>query len=72
MTLLGTWVEWLANQFNLFIQQRLNQVPLKVKKVIPFFYWVAAPTHSSFSRQKNQCRVKFNLSLESVVRTRET
>ena len=66
-TILGTWIEWIADQFADLVQQRLNQVPLKAKKVVPFFYWVAAPTHGSFSYKENQGRIKFNLGLEAVI-----
>ena len=47
-TLLGTWVEWLAKEFNDVIKLRKDQLPKKVKKFEddPFFYWVTAPTHS--------------------------
>ena len=70
-TLLGSWVEWLVQEFNTIIEDRLNQVPEKCKKVIPFFYWVTAPTHSYFSKDRNPLRIKFNLSLESVIRTQK-
>ena len=70
-TLLGTWVEWLANQYDDLVNQRLKQVPKKAKKVVPFFYWVTAPTHQYFSSVTNRSRIKFNLSLESVIRTKE-
>ena len=60
-TLLGTWVEWIADQFDSLVKQRLQQVPDKAKKVIPFFYWATAPTHHYFSKDMNKIRVKFNL-----------
>ena len=67
-TLLGTWVEWIAKELNETLQQRLDQLPGKCKKDV-FFYWVNAPTHGTFSKNKNSLRTKFNLSLESVIRT---
>ena len=70
-TLLGSWVEWLADQFDLLIQKRLEQLPVKTRKVVPFFYWVATPTHSFFSKPRNQLRIKFNLGLEAVIRAKE-
>ena len=70
-TLLGTWIEWLASAFRDLIQQRLKQLPDKSKKFTPFLYWVAALTHAYFDKVINQQRIKFNLSLESVIRARE-
>ena len=67
-TLLGTWVEWLAKQFDILLQERFQQLPKKCHKEV-FFYWVNTPTHNSFSKVNNKLRVKFNLSLESVIRT---
>ena len=67
-TLLGSWVEWLANEIDMLLQQRKDQIPKKCWKDV-FFYWVHAPNHSSFSKCKNGSRTKFNLSLESVIRT---
>ena len=68
-TLLGTWVEWLVSELKSIVNDRLDQVPPRCKKVVPFFYWVTAPTHSYFSKERNAVWVKFNLSLESVIRT---
>ena len=68
-TLLGTWMEWIAKQFGDLIQKRLEQLPVKSSKIVPFIYWVAAPNHSFFSKQTNNLRTKFNLSLESVIRS---
>ena len=67
-TIYGTWIEWLVKEVNAAINTRLEQLPLKSKKVIPFIYWVAAPLHSFFSKQCNNLRVKYNLSLESVIK----
>ena len=67
-TLLGTWVQWLSKEFNSLIDQRMGQLPAKSKKVIPYFYWVNVPTHSFFTKEANQLRIKFNLSLDSVLR----
>ena len=68
-TLLGSWVSWLVKEFDEIIKTRNGQLPLKLKKYNPFFYWVTAPTHSGFSKARNNLRVKFNLSLESVIRS---
>ena len=68
-TLLGSWIQWLCKEFAALIDFRFNQLPLKcTKKGKPFFYWVTAPTHSCFSKDNNNLRIKFNLALESVVR----
>ena len=53
VTLLGSWVEWLVKEFTDVIQVRLDQLPSKTKIFKPFFYWVTAPTHGSFSRERN-------------------
>ena len=68
-TLLGSWVQYLASKFNEKLEKRKDQVPLKCKKEDTFFYWVAPPLHSCFSKSRNDLRVKFNLSLDSVIRT---
>ena len=70
-TLLGSWVEWLTKMFRELIQARSLQLPAKSKKYTPFIYWVAAPTHTFFTKETNNLRVKFNLSLESVIRSLE-
>ena len=67
-TLLGSWVEWLAKEINESLKQGLKQLPQKCHKEV-FFYWVAAPLHTSFGRKENDLRIKFNLSLNSVIRT---
>ena len=66
-TMLGTWVEWISIEFQKLVDDRLKMLPQKCKKTVPFFYWVIAPTHSYFSRDRNQLHIKFNLSLESVI-----
>ena len=68
--LLGTWVEWLAKEYESLLKTRISQLPLKCK-VRLFMYWVATPTHSYSSKERNQSRIKFNLSLESVIRAKE-
>ena len=68
-TLLGSYVEWLSEQFQKLIKDRCSNLPAKCKTV-PFFYWVAAPTHAYFSKDRNRLRVKFNLGLESVMRSK--
>ena len=68
-TILGTWIQWLAKEFTSSVNQRMVKLPIKCKKFEPFFYWVAAPIHSFFTQESNQQRIKFNLALDSVVRT---
>ena len=70
-TLLGTWVEWLVKELSEIVKTRLSQLPLKSRKVIPFFYWVTAPNHTHFSKERNALHTKFNLSLESVIRAQD-
>ena len=42
-----------------------------MKADAPFIYWVAAPLHTSFSYQRSAIHTKFNLSLDSVIHTKE-
>ena len=67
-TLLGSWIQWLVEQFNLLLLARKEQLPAHCNKEV-FFYWVCAPTHTCFSKERNHIWVKFNLSLDSVIRT---
>ena len=53
------------------MKQRLDQLPAKGKRYLPYFYWVHAPTHTHFSADRNRLRVKFNLGLESVIRSQK-
>ena len=66
-TMLASWVKWLATEYDKLIADRLKQVPKKSGKVVPFFYWVSAPTHHFFAPEDNKLRIKFNLSLDSVI-----
>ena len=68
-TLLGSWIEWLVGKFNEAVNDRKRQLPTKCVRYDTFFYWVAAPTHSFFSSERNKLRIKYNLSLESVIRS---
>ena len=70
-TLMGTWIEWLTGELQSLINDRISQLPVKCK-VKQFFYWVTAPIHNYFSKECNAMRIKFNLSLESVLRTKDT
>ena len=53
-TLLGSWIEWLAKELESLLQERWKQLPEKSKRLLPFIYWVNAPTHSFFSKARNQ------------------
>ena len=66
-TLLGSWIEWLSNQFRSTLEE---QLPHKCR-YNTFIYWVAAPVHSNFSHELNNLRTKFNLALDSVIRTKQ-
>ena len=52
----------------MLLKTRNEQLANKCRKDT-FFYWVSAPTHSCFSKERNNLRIKFNLSLESVIRS---
>ena len=49
----------------------MEQLPAKCRKVTPFTYWVTAPIHSYFSKERNSLRIKFNLGLESVIKQQQ-
>ena len=66
--LFGSWFEWIVKQFKSLVHDRLEQLPTKSKKVKPFFYWLTAPIHNYFSRERNALRIKLNLSMESVIK----
>ena len=67
-TLLGTWVTWLVDEIQACITACIGSLPKKCTKFKPFLYWVTVPTHQYFSKECNALRIKFNLSLESVVK----
>ena len=69
-TLFGNWMEWLVTQISDALKTRASQLPKKCK-IQPFIYWVTAPTHHFFSKERNNLRIKFNLSLESIVKQQE-
>ena len=71
-TMYGTWIEWLANEFNTLVDTRRQQLPLKSKKegrTEPQFYWMSLPAHRDFDEEETSMRTKFNLCMESVVKT---
>ena len=70
-TLYRIWLKWLVDQIESVIKARCDQVPPKSKKITPFIYWVTAPVHAYFSKEGNNLRIKFNLSLDSVIKGRE-
>ena len=70
-TLLGIWIQWLAQEAQKLLQDRLQQLPVKCKKTEVFFYWVSAPLHSFFSKERNDLRTRFNLALDSVIKTQK-
>ena len=63
----GTWLEFIAKEINDMLDTRFKSLPKKAKKSNePFVYWVALPTHISFT--DNQQRCKFNACLDTVVK----
>ena len=51
-TLFGTWIEWLMKEMKNLVDTRFSALPVKAKNSdSPFYYWVAVPTHSCFSRE---------------------
>ena len=67
-SMLGEWIQWLVKQIQQLLTERMSQLSSKCRKIQPFLYWVTAPSHSYFSKERNSMRMKFNLSLESVVK----
>ena len=71
-TLLGRWMEWLVDEIQELIKKKKSLLPAKAcRDSYPFIYWVAAPLHHYFSKDRNALRVKFNLSMDSVVRAQK-
>ena len=70
-TMYGTWIEWLANEFDCLVNKRKLQLPDKAKndEHDPQFYWMALPLHQGFNEVDYNMRCKFNLCLESVMKT---
>ena len=70
--LLGKWIKWLIKEFDLIIQTRKEQLPIKAKKSTePCTYWCLAPTHRNFNQQRNDLRKKLNFCLESLLKGRQ-
>ena len=71
-TMYGTWIEYLAKEFNSMVQDRIAQLPTKARRnprFEPHIYWMALPAHNGFDETETLMRTKFNLCMESVVRT---
>ena len=67
--LLGKWIKWLIKEFDIIIQTRKEQLPIKAKESTePCTYWCLAPTHHNFNQQRNDLRKKLNFCLESLLK----
>ena len=70
-SLLGIWLEWIVGELKSAIAARKDVIPLKCQKVMPFFYWVTAPVHYNFLKERNNMWVKLNLSMDSITKQQE-
>ena len=65
---LGTLLNWLVNEVHRCIETHKEFLPLKAKKHdFPHVLWIAPPLHCNFSDNCNECRVKFNKCLKSII-----
>ena len=56
-TLLGTWIQWIVDEINMLLEARIKQLPDRCNKQV-FVYWVSAPMHSDFTKDRNNLRMK--------------
>ena len=68
-TLLGTWLEFLAQEFSTMLSQRQQQLPARATpKEETQLYWIEAIGRKSFSFEKNQIRNTSVACVESVIK----
>ena len=66
--IIGDYLDSLIQNIQCLLKERKQQLPSSAKKdEQPVIYWVAAPHHKNFL--DNGLRTKFNLCLESIVKT---
>ena len=66
-TMIGTWLEWVANTLDDMIETRKKQLKDKaLKERYPEIFWVECPHNKNFV--DNNMRAKFNICLGTVVR----
>ena len=71
VTLLGTWLEWLVQDFASIISKRKDELPTKVKKdQEPMVYWLALPQSKYFEFGTRALHTKANNVLESVLKVK--
>ena len=67
-SLLGNWIEWCVQAISKAISERIGQLPGKaLNEDPPQLYWVSCPLNKSF--RDNDLRIKFNLAMETVMKT---
>ena len=67
--LMGNWIQWLVKEISAAIAAKKKQLPLKALiENEPSVYWLVAPTHINFQKEKNHTRITFNNVLQSVIR----
>ena len=70
--LLGAWLSWLIKELEQLLSTRKTQLPIKaLRDCDPCTYWCVAPTHSNFSKQRNDIRKKLNFCLESTLKGKQ-
>ena len=64
----GTWLEWLAKEFNELLHKKQALLPIGAKNDDETqIYWTTAVYHKLFTLTETQMREKFNNCMESVV-----
>ena len=71
-TFYGEWIEWYIKQITEAIKTKKGYLPQKAKEEgYPVIYWVQLPVSKHLNADNYDNRVKFNLTLESVVKQQE-
>ena len=72
-SLYGSMLEWIALEMECMIEKRKEQLPHKAQDTkFPFLYFAALRLHDNFNAGTGYLRNKFNLCLESVMKTKST
>ena len=69
VVLYGSMLEWLVKEFHTAVEMKRDYLPDKAKKSeTPVFYWVQLPNNKTFDEVSYDSRLKFNLTMESIVK----
>ena len=68
-TAFGIWIEWLIQQVNKLIEDRLANLPKKaIREKESIVYWLQIPQHKEWSFSRRAIHAKYNNVLDSVVK----